>query len=110
MSAPIKVKAGRPGAFEVSPGMIGDSITFVPENGTLAPSLDAERLRRDADDGGQEGRAEEAEGRHRHDWSTASRRWSPAVNGTGVAADDLEKAVEPVLTKKGDRSAPCRSS
>ena len=48
VSASIKVKAGGAGTFKVSPAMIAGALTFIPENGTLAPVLDAAKLRSNA--------------------------------------------------------------
>ncbi len=102
VSAPIKVKAGQAGTFTISPGMIADSLTFKAENSTLAPVLDAAELRRAA-----EPAVEKVELVKPKDATVRLVDGRPqvvaAVNGTGVTADDLKKAVEPALTAKGDQ-------
>jgi vancomycin resistance protein YoaR len=100
VSAPVKVKVGEAGTFKVSPAMIAAALTFVPENGTLAPNLDAAKLRESADDAVK--RVELTEPK---DAAVRLVNGKPkviaAVNGTEVAADELKKAVEPALTQSG---------
>jgi vancomycin resistance protein YoaR len=100
VSAPIKVKAGAAGTFTVTPAMIAASLAFVPENSTLSPVLDAAKLRRAAEPAVKKvelTRPKDAEVR----LVNGRPQVVPAVNGTGVAADDLQKSVEPALTAKG---------
>jgi len=101
VSAPIKVKAGGAGTFTISPAMIARSLDFVPENSTLAPVLDAAKLRRNA-----ESAIKKVELVRPKDAGVRLVNGRPrvvaAVNGTKVAADDLKKAVEPALTAEGD--------
>ena len=110
VSAPVEVSAGRAGSFLVTPKMIGRSVTFVSRDGTLAPELDAAKLRRVADPAVQQvelTRPRDAtvrlvEGRP---------RVIPAVDGTGVSAADLAAAVQPALPKTGaDRRVSVRLS
>jgi vancomycin resistance protein YoaR len=100
VSAPVKVKAGAAGTFKVSPAMIAAALTFVPENGTLAPNLDAAKLRESADDA-----VKTVELTEPKDATVRLVNGKPkviaAVNGTEVAADELKKAVEPALTQSG---------
>ena len=102
VSAPIKVKAGAAGTFTISPAMVAKSLTFVPENSTLAPRLDAAKLRRNA-----EPAVKKVELVKPKDATVRLVNGKPqvvaAVNGTTVAADNLKKAVEPGLTAKGDK-------
>ncbi|HZA73636.1 MAG TPA: VanW family protein [Propionibacteriaceae bacterium] len=101
VSAPIKVKAGQAGTFTISPVMIAKSLTFAAENSTLVPVLDAGKLRSNV-----EPAVKKVELVKPRDATVRLVNGRPqvvaAVNGTGVAADDLKKAVEPALTKKGD--------
>ena len=101
VSAPIKVKAGRAGTFTISPVMIAESLTFTAENSTLVPVLDAGKLRSNA-----EPAVKKVELVKPKDATVRLVNGRPqvvaAVNGTGVAADDLKKSVEPALTEKGD--------
>ena len=102
VSAPIKVKVGQAGTFTISPAMIAKSLAFVPENSTLAPDLDAAKLRRNA-----EPAVKKVELVKPKDATVRLVNGRPqvvaAVNGTSVAAEDLKKAVEPALTAKGDK-------
>jgi len=78
--------------------MIADSITFVPQNGTLVPELNAKKLRREASPAIK--KVELVEPRNATVRLVNGKpKVIPAVDGTTVAADDLKKAVEPVLTK-----------
>ena len=78
--------------------MLAGAIAFLPQNGTLVPALDAKKLRRNARPAIK--RVELVEPR---DATVRLVKGKPkviaAVNGTTVAADDLKKAVEPVLIK-----------
>ena len=100
VSGPITLKAGAAGSFEVSAKMVGESITFVAADGALKPQLDAERLRKVADD-----EVAEVELKKPKDATVrlvdGKPKVIPAVNGTTVSAADLAAAVEPLLTKTG---------
>jgi vancomycin resistance protein YoaR len=108
VSAPVKVKAGGAGKFSVTPTMIGESITFQPKNGTLAPVLDPKALIKNAAEA-----VKKVELTKPRDATVrlvkGKPKVIPAVDGTTVAATDLAKAVEPVLIKSGnDRTASVR--
>ena len=95
---PVKVKVNGAGSFQISRRMIADSITFVPQNGTLVPELRAKKLRREASPAIKT--VELVEPRNATVRLVNGKpQVIPAVDGTAVAADDLKKAVEPVLTK-----------
>jgi vancomycin resistance protein YoaR len=95
---PVKVKVNGAGSFQISRRMIADSITFVPQNGTLVPELGAKKLRREASPAIKT--VELVEPRNASVRLVNGKpQVIPAVDGTTVAADDLKKAVEPVLTK-----------
>ncbi len=100
VSGPITLKAGAAGSFKVTPGMIGDSITFVAADGTLKPQLDAEQLRKVADDA-----VSKVELKKPKDATVRLVDGKPkviaAVNGTTLSAANLASAVEPVLTRTG---------
>jgi vancomycin resistance protein YoaR len=104
IAAPVKVKVSNAGSFEVSPRMLAASIEFLPQNGNLVPALDAKKLRRRADSAIK--KVEFTEPRNATVRLVKGKpKVIPAVNGTTVAADDLKKAVEPVLLKPaGDRT------
>jgi vancomycin resistance protein YoaR len=94
----VKVKVNDAGSFDVSPRMLAASITFVPQNGTLVPAFDAKKLRRAAEPAIK--KVELVEPRNATVRLVHGKpKVIHAVNGTTVAADDLKKAVEPVLTK-----------
>jgi vancomycin resistance protein YoaR len=101
VSGPVTVKAGGAGKFVVTPAMIGESITFQPENGTLAPVLDPKALIKNAAKA-----VKKVELTKPRDATVrlvkGKPKVIPAVDGTTVAAADLAKAVEPVLIKSGD--------
>ena len=98
VSAPIKVKISGAGSFEVSPKMLAGSISFVPQDGTLVPVLDEKKLRRNA--GPAIKKVELVEPRNATVRLVNGKpKVIAAVNGTTVAADNLKKAVEPVLIK-----------
>ena len=105
VSAPVTVKAAGAGKFSVTPAMIGESITFQRKNGTLAPVLDPKALIKNAADA-----VKKVELTKPRDATVrlvnGKPKVIPSVDGTKVAATDLAKAVEPVLTKSGnDRTA-----
>jgi vancomycin resistance protein YoaR len=98
IAAPVKVKVSNGGSFELSPRMLAASIAFAPQNGTLVPTLDAKKLRRNAEPAIK--KVELVEPRDATVRLVKGKpKVIPAVNGTTVTADDLKKAVEPVLIK-----------
>jgi len=101
VSGPVRLQAGSAGEFEVTPRMIGRSITFEATNGTLVPRLDRERLRKVADD-----EVDKVELQEPKDATVrlvdGRPRVIPAANGTSVTAASLGAAVEPLLTKAGE--------
>jgi vancomycin resistance protein YoaR len=98
IAAPVKVNVSGGASFEISPKMLADSISFVPQNGSLVPVLDAKKLRRNARPAIKKVELVEPK-----DASVklvnGKPKVIPAVNGTTVIADDLKKAVEPILIK-----------
>ena len=100
VSGPVTLDAGAAGSFKVTAAMIGDSITFVAADGTLKPQLDAEKLRREADDA-----VAEVELKKPRNATVrlvdGKPKVVPAVNGTTVSAENLAAAVQPLLTKTG---------
>jgi vancomycin resistance protein YoaR len=98
VSAPIKVKVSGAGSFEISPKMLAGSISFVPQDGTLVPALDEKKLRRNA--GPAIKKVELIEPKNATvRLVNGTPKVIPAVNGTTITADNLKKAVEPVLIK-----------
>jgi vancomycin resistance protein YoaR len=98
VSAPIKVKVSGTESFEISPRMLAASISFLPRDGTLVPLLDEKRLRRNASPALE--RVELIEPKNATVRLVNGRpKVIPAVNGTTIKADNLKKAVEPVLIK-----------
>jgi vancomycin resistance protein YoaR len=100
VSAPVKVRAGAAGSFEVTPTMIGKSITFVAADGTLKPQLDADRLRKVADDAVSEVELKKPKNATVK-LVDGKPEVVPAVNGTTVTAASLAATVEPLLSKTG---------
>jgi vancomycin resistance protein YoaR len=98
VSAPIKVKVSGTESFEISATMLAASISFMPQDGTLVAVLDEKRLRRNASPALK--RVELIEPKNATVRLVNGRpKVIPAVNGTTIKADNLKKAVEPVLIK-----------
>jgi vancomycin resistance protein YoaR len=98
IAEPVRVNLTGAGSFKVSPRMIAASIAFNPQNGTLVPVLDAKKLRSNAEPAIKE--MELVEPRNATvRLVNGTPKVIPAVNGTAVAAEDLKKAIEPVLIK-----------
>ena len=99
---PVKVRAGQAGTFTISRDALADSLSFAARDSTLAPVLDAEALRKNAD-----AAVQKVELTKPKDATVRLVDGKPkviaAVNGTGVGAEDLAKAVEPALTATGDQ-------
>ena len=104
IAAPVKVKLANAGSFQVSPRMLAASIEFASQNGTLVPALDAKKLRRNAESAIK--KVELVEPKDATVRLVSGKpKVIPAINGTTVAADDLKKVIEPVLTKPaGERT------
>jgi vancomycin resistance protein YoaR len=98
VSAPIKVKVSGTESFEISPRMLAASISFVPRDGTLVPVLDEKRLRRNASPALESVDLIEPKNATVR-LVNGKPKVIPAVNGTAIKADNLKKAVEPVLIK-----------
>jgi len=98
IAEPVKVNLAGVGSFKISTRMIAASIAFIPQNGTLVPVLDEKKLRSNA-----EPAIKEVELVEPRDATVrlvnGSPKVIPAVNGTAVTAEDLKKAIEPVLIK-----------
>ena len=98
VSAPIKVSVSDSESFEITRKMLAASISFLPKDGTLVPVLDEKGLRRNANPALKG--VELIEPRNATVRLVNGRpRVIPAVNGTTIRADNLKKAVEPVLIK-----------
>ncbi|HLM20060.1 MAG TPA: VanW family protein, partial [Propionibacteriaceae bacterium] len=98
VAAPIKVNVSGSGSFEVSRRMLADSISFRPRDGNLVPVLEEKKLRRNAAPAIK--KIELTEPRNATVRLVNGKpKVIPAVNGTTIAADNLKKAVEPVLIK-----------
>jgi vancomycin resistance protein YoaR len=98
IAGPIKVGVKGAGSFKVTPRMLAAAIEFPAQNGTLVPALDAKKLRRNANSAIK--KVEFVEPRNATVRLVNGKpKVIPAVDGTTVAADDLKKAIEEVLTK-----------
>ena len=98
VSAPIKVNVSGAGSFDISPKMLAGSISFVPQDGTLVPVLDEKKLRRNARPALKKVELIEPKNATVR-LVNGTPKVIPAVNGTTITADNLKKAVEPVLIK-----------
>lgn len=101
VSAPVTVKAGGAGRLQVTPAMIAKAVSFPAEGGTLKPALDVDELWKaaaDVIDDVELSKPKDASVR----LSGGKPVVVPAVDGTSLSAGALAKAVEPVLTKRGD--------
>ena len=98
IASPVKVNISGAGSFEVSPKMLAGSISFRPQDGNIQAVLDEKKLRRKADPAID--KVELVEPRNATVRLVNGKpKVIPAVNGTTVTADNLKKAVEPVLIK-----------
>ena len=98
IASSIKVNISGAGSFEVSPKMLAGSISFSPQDGNIQAVLDEKKLRRKADPAID--KVELVEPRNATVRLVNGKpKVIPAVNGTTVTADNLKKAVEPVLIK-----------
>jgi vancomycin resistance protein YoaR len=98
ISGPIKVNLSGAGSFEVSRKMLARSIAFLPRDGNIQPVLDEKKLRRNADPAIEKVDLVEPKNATVR-LVNGNPKVIPAVNGTTVTADNLKKAVEPVLVK-----------
>ena len=98
IAAPIKVNITGAGSFEVSPKVLAGSISFRPHDGNIQPVLDEKKLRRKADPAIDKVKLVEPRNATVR-LVNGKPKVIPAVNGTTVTADNLKKAVEPVLIK-----------
>jgi vancomycin resistance protein YoaR len=98
ISAPIKVNISGAGSFQLSPRMLAGSISFPAQDGDIQPALDEKKLRRNADPAIKKVELVEPKNATVR-LVNGKPKVIPAVNGTSVAADNLKKAVEPVLIK-----------
>jgi vancomycin resistance protein YoaR len=98
VSARIKVKLSGAGSFEISPKMLAGSIEFLARDGNIQPVLDEKKLRRNADPAIEKVELVEPKNATVR-LVNGKPKVIPAVNGTTVTADNLKKAVEPVLVK-----------
>jgi vancomycin resistance protein YoaR len=98
IAAPIKVNITGAGSFEVSPKVLAGSISFRPQDGNIQPVLDEKKLRRKADPAIDKVKLVEPRNATVR-LVNGKPKVIPAVNGTTVTADNLKKAVEPVLIK-----------
>jgi vancomycin resistance protein YoaR len=98
ISDPIKVKVNGAKSFEITPRMLAGSISFVQRDGTLVPVLDEKKLRRNARPALTKIELVEPKNATVR-LVNGKPKVIPAVNGTTITADNLKKAVEPVLIK-----------
>jgi len=98
ISDPIKVKVNGAKSFEITPRMLAGSISFVQRDGTLVPVLDEKKLRRNARPALKKVELVEPKNATVR-LVNGKPKVIPAVNGTTITADNLKKAVEPVLIK-----------
>jgi vancomycin resistance protein YoaR len=98
IASPIKVNISGGRSFDVNPKMLAGSISFRPQDGNIQPVLDEKKLRRKADPAIDKVDLVEAKNATVR-LVNGKPKVIPAVNGTTVTADNLKKAVEPVLIK-----------
>ena len=103
ISKPVTVEVGDKGTITIEPETIVESLSFVSENGDLAPSLDAKKLAAGVkDDLAKLDLPKPKDARF-----TIERGGKPklikSVDGEGVDAKTLAQAVLPVLRESGDR-------
>ncbi len=110
VAAPIAVRAGGAGSFEIGPSVIASALSFEPTDGALAPVLNAKRLRKALDDDIARLRLSD----HRNATVRLVKGKPtviPSSDGTDIAAPDLAAAVRPALSKpKGERTVSVKLS
>ncbi|WP_342372080.1 VanW family protein [Propioniciclava soli] len=102
LSGPVTIQTGDRG-FQVTPEMIGASLSFVPADGALAPELNAETLLDQAEPAMEGLGLQQAK-----DATIELRDGTPVVvpgeNGLGVAKEDLARAVGEAMTRTDERT------
>ena len=103
IAKPVKVEIGEVGSITIEPETIVESLSFIPENGDLAPSLDAKKLA----DGVKDDLAKLELPKPKNARFTIERGGKPklvkSVDGETVDAEAMAAAVLPVLSQTGDR-------
>lgn len=98
VSGPVTVKVGDAGSLAVSPAMLTEALTVTTTDGALGQALDPARLLK-----GAESEVKKLTLKKPKNATVKLVDGKPtvidAVRGTGVAAADLAKAVEAVLTR-----------
>lgn len=102
VSAPIQISADGT-TFEVTPEMVAGALTFVPEGGELAASVDAEALLEAAQPALEPfGFTKPKDARFT--FTNGKPTIVPSADGVGIAASDLAEAVEGAMTRASDRT------
>lgn len=103
VSGPVTVNAGDAGSFQVTPAMIASATSFVVQDGTLAPRLDAKRLETATKPAVKQLRGVQ-EGQDAT-WQLGAGKPTivPSKDGRGVPRDELVTVLQPVLTAQGDQ-------
>lgn len=103
LASPVTVRTGSSGSFELTPAMIAAALAFEPADGTLTPTVDADRLTAAA--------AKQIKGlglKQPRDAditiANGKPKIIPSVDGIGLKPDDLAKAVLGVLDEPSGRS------
>ncbi len=100
VSGPVRLRAEGSKEFRISPAMIAGALSFAPQDGTLAPKLDAATLHRSAEDA-----FDDADLATPEDADVVIKDGRPTIvpstNGVSITAAELATAVEPVLGKRG---------
>ena len=102
VSAPIAIDASGK-AFDVTPAMVASAVTFPAEDGALRPAIDATKLLESAAPA-LEGFGFKEPKNARFTFSGGKPTVVASVDGIGVGADDLARAVEAAMTKSTDRT------
>lgn len=102
VSAPVAVVAAGAGTFTVEPVMIASSLSYTNDNGTLAPNFNAKALAKQVA-GPLAGLGLKEPVNARYTIKSGKPKLVPSVDGLGVAAADLGKALVPALSATGER-------
>ncbi len=109
LASPIKVKVDGAGSFDLTPDSVGKALTFVAENGTLAPKLNGKALVKSSTAALQNLGLKQPK-----DATITIRNGKPkiiaSVDGEGVKDTDLAAAAVAVLEQPKGRSVTVKAS
>ncbi len=104
IAKPVTVQVGDKGSITIAPETIAESLSFVTENGDLAPSLDAKKLAAEVAPQLDKLKLTKPKNASFTIKKGSKPKIVKSVDGEGVDAGKLAEAVLPVLGETGDRT------